>query len=128
MLPSGVAQWHGRAGHEADERTKVPPKHVGRRFFHLTAKGFSTSRPDNGSSLLVKGCCATGLCSIAHVVALGGLFSLLAGHGQSPSVKDVYQGCQTVIIVRRISLEEGHAEGKTNMLALQNIWRTLVRM
>ena len=60
---------------------------------------------------------ASGLCSIARVVALGELFSLLAGHGQSPSVKDVYQGCQTVII----SLEEGHAEGKTNMLAFQNI-------
>ena len=67
-----------------------------------------------------------GLCSIvARVVVLGwGLFCLLAGHGQSPSVKDVYQGGQTVIIVRTLSLEEGHqhAEGKTNMLALQNIW------
>ena len=85
-----------------------PPKHVGHRFFHLTAKGFPhhgqiTAR---GQGLLLDYFYNPGL----RVVALGKLFSsLVAPCGQRASVKDVYQRHQTVIS----NLERGHhAQGK----------------
>ena len=85
-----------------------PPKHVGQRFFHLTAKGFPhhgqiTAR---GQGLLLDYFYNPGL----RVVALGELFSsLVAPCGQRASVKDVYQNHQTVIS----NLERGHhARGK----------------
>ena len=85
-----------------------PPKHVGHRFFHLTAKGFPhhgqiTAR---GQGLLLDYFYNRGL----RVVALGELFSsLVAPCGQRASVKDVYQNHQTVIS----NLERGHhARGK----------------
>ena len=120
----GIPQWQGRASHDADQRGSTQAR--GTKIFPIGS---------HHCGLIIAGSCwsriaitAPGLCSVECVCPWEGLFSLLAAHGQSPSVKDVYQGCQTVIIVRRISLEEGHAEGKTNMLAFQNIWRTLLRM